>query len=577
MKILKKNTCKIFILFLLLGPIACKKKTDTGSPIIGGKTTLIVNANVSDFNQGDDISYEPHISPSKAHTITNKTDYLMADTIIALNDDYDLEATLTTESSQFIGREIQLSTKRAASTPLGTAIYYKLIVYNSDGSFKAERTYERGDESSTEALTLDGGVTYSFVAYSINSTSLSALNSIAPSFASSTLATSNLNITSNVDLLVFKQNVTISGEANDYLTILFKHQFNRMIVNIDASETEYEIESPITIDLEAPSPVTSYNLNTNSTTTSGASRNTTLAFQNAATNATSTASPVIFTTTSSNFSLSISNLTIGTLSNGSVGTPTIISFNRALTLGTSYNLTLKIKPIDTYLTHEGQSAVRINGKIWMRHNLRNDMIYSSTPDIAGQSIQGDYYQWGRNISFATGISNHQNTTTTNFSTTPITDASTWNLGTELNPEKNTANDPCPEHYRIPTDTEIRHIVSNTNYSFFPTNPVAGVTNYNSIGHLVSKRKKSVQASFPAQGFYQESASIPYIILGVVDRGLHAFAQSSYLYTSDPTQLNGTLTQFSMLYIHANAASRAVRPSPLIYNTLTGHPVRCIAE
>ena len=60
-------------------------------------------------------------------------------------------------------------------------ICYKLLVYDNNGNYVAERDYIRGKESNTAitpALMLDGGQTYTFVAYCINTTTIASLPSV---------------------------------------------------------------------------------------------------------------------------------------------------------------------------------------------------------------------------------------------------------------------------------------------------------------------------------------------------------------------------------------------------------------
>jgi hypothetical protein len=98
----------------------------------------------------------------------------------------------------------------------------------------------------------------------------------------------------------------------------------------------------------------------------------------------------------------------------------------------------------------------ITGKTWMDRNLGASQVATSITD---PDSYGDLYQWGRNTD------GHQNRTSTaiagpvasgsegdNF----ITSASNW-LSTNddtLWGVTKTANDPCPDGYRVPTEPEL---------------------------------------------------------------------------------------------------------------------------
>ncbi|WP_216644499.1 hypothetical protein, partial [Mammaliicoccus sciuri] len=76
-------------------------------------------------------------------------------------------------------------------TELGDNIVYKVAVYKTDGSFVDEKTftYKTNNTNDQQGFMLNGDQTYTFVAYSINSTSAIPVVNNAPR----TLATDKLS------------------------------------------------------------------------------------------------------------------------------------------------------------------------------------------------------------------------------------------------------------------------------------------------------------------------------------------------------------------------------------------------
>ncbi|OPC06131.1 hypothetical protein BAS09_00620 [Elizabethkingia ursingii] len=130
----------------------------------------------------------------------------------------------------------QASINPVAGTPsiteLGNNIKYNVAVYRTDGSFVDEKTftYKTNNTNDQQGFMLNGGQTYTFVAYSVNSTS------IVPSVVNTprTLATDKLSGV-NGDLMYFKQNMMVSGNGNNYISVVLKHKFTKITTIIDAT------------------------------------------------------------------------------------------------------------------------------------------------------------------------------------------------------------------------------------------------------------------------------------------------------------------------------------------------------
>ncbi|CAA7392627.1 FISUMP domain-containing protein [Chryseobacterium fistulae] len=88
-------------------------------------------------------------------------------------------------------------------------------------------------------------------------------------------------------------------------------------------------------------------------------------------------------------------------------------------------------------------------KVWAAHNLGADTSFD--PNIPVKEIHGNYYQWGRNIAVAD--TDTPAGAISGWDTMVAAPNGSWNTGTPAAPVKNTANDPCPIGFRVPTRTE----------------------------------------------------------------------------------------------------------------------------
>lgn len=561
----KQRFGALILFSMVVATLSCQKKSNNGLSV-NGMSRIVVSAGVDNFTNGDDISNAKRASSLRVYGgISPDEDVPILDTIITLNDDLLLQATMTTGGSGTT-KNANIAAKKADS-PLSADIYYKVVVFNDDGSFRAERTYKRGNESAAVPLLLDGGVSYTFVAYSVNSNNQAHLDSLAGSFEGKTLANSNITHSNDLDLLFFKKDMFISSEANNYLTIIFGRQFSQIITSINASDTEYFIEPSVSMSLRVPLSTATVAFSSKNTTRSGTEKMTPLVFSDTtSTTFIMEADPIVFNAVSGQFSISIANLKVGDVAIGTSTTPINIPFNKVLVSGFKYKLNLKIVPQDAYIeNHAGRRAVRINGKIWLRHHLGVD--YTKNPDVANVAIHGNYYQWGRRAGFTSKYSNHlAGSTPTNFVRTANNVPNAWNLGTDASPVKNTANDQCPPGYRVPTRADYLSLISGSTATFSSTGP-ASAMNYTGMGVLASKRKKSIIITFPAQGYYDVSTEIPFVIAGLVNRGTGVYAQTSHFSNNN---------QYDFFFVEDGKIGVSTRPDDN-RNTAIGYPIRCVAE
>jgi hypothetical protein len=147
-----------------------------------------------------------------------------------------------------------------------------------------------------------------------------------------------------------------------------------------------------------------------------------------------------------------------------------------------------------YLTHNGEAAVKINGKIWMRNVLGDNRI---NPEIG--PFEYNYYQFGNPNAVANA--NNMPSSLPNWDLDMFQPANVWNLGTESNPIKNYQKDPCPRGYRVPTATEYQALIDATTQS--------SIYDYSgsTASLLTSKKDNPVKLIFPGKGFYAPSGML----------------------------------------------------------------------
>ncbi|MEN5378919.1 FISUMP domain-containing protein [Sphingobacterium kitahiroshimense] len=213
---------------------------------------------------------------------------------------------------------------------------------------------------------------------------------------------------------------------------------------------------------------------------------------------------------------------------------------------------------DSYLTHFGLPAARINGKIWMRHNL--GVNTNLDPDALPMTTarHGNYYQWGKQVVNATGAAKQQS----NYNTMVPHDKS-WNAGTEQAPLKATA-DPCPSGYRIPTATEVKNLISSVK-TLAEGRWASNSENYEANTVLISKSNPAVKLTIPTQGMFNFNNKLE--PSSIINRG-----KTNYFWTS--TVFGGRVRGFQSLQ-SGSATVYTVNTSG--YDSkLVSFNVRCIA-
>ncbi|MCT4121790.1 hypothetical protein HZP71_03905 [Elizabethkingia anophelis] len=254
-------------------------------------------------------------------------------TKIPLGDDSFVMATLTPQSntSSLSSQALASVNPRAATPPteLGTGIRYKVAVYDNNGNYVTEKefVYKNGE---TDGFLLNGGQNYTFVAYSVNSTSST------PSINNGgTLANAKLSGISG-DLMYFKKNMTVTGNGVNNLDIVLKHQYSQITTKLDARQVG-NISAVTNASISPANSSADISFATNALTYNGSiSQPVSFSAQNLPI-VTSSATQVISNTTTTG------QLNLGTVTVDGVSKSMIID-KLKITPGVRYNLNLRLGP-----------------------------------------------------------------------------------------------------------------------------------------------------------------------------------------------------------------------------------------
>ncbi|MCT3698765.1 hypothetical protein HZQ90_07790 [Elizabethkingia anophelis] len=487
---------KAFLFVLLITVTACRN-SDTDHHLGNEPVAVKMNMKGTEYNDAGNLGSLASSGKSAGIGLSVQRQN------IQLTKDLVLTAELVpdTASAQDKAKTSRNGITAVETGDLGMGVLYKVVVFDANGNYVTERDYTRGQEDSAQALMLDGGSSYTFIVYSFNSTT--TLPSITFSNPNNkTLTTSS--ITSPImflsDVMYFRKDMTVSGNGTNYLDIVLKHKMSQITTTIDASATSYTV-SVVNAEIGNTNTGASMQLSDGSITRGGSTGRRPLVFATLNT-AIVKADPLIFNTNAiTNGRVTFSKLTM-TSSQGATITQNNFSINNlTIAPGVKYNLNLTVTPNDTYLVYQGIPAARINGQIWMRHNLGTNYSLQGdgvttvlNPDTPQKALYGNIYQWGRSAVVANADTPAGAISGWNTAQAPD---GAWNTGTAANPVK-TSQDPCPTGYRVPSDTEWRTVLANTTQELVGTwNGTPNPNDYSAAAVFKSSRNPSVQLTLPS--------------------------------------------------------------------------------
>ncbi len=337
--------CSISILIALQ---SCDKTRDTSGEI-GVATVMVSLAGVEFDDTPDEVTLAKNTltngQTKMSGNMANSQDEDEPFAVVPFDENYAIHATLKQERNTPNQRVLSASSGNKGAivrTPLATGVRYRLLVFGPAGTYLDQRDYEYGSEASTAALNLDGGTTYTFVAYSFNTTAaIPALNLTA----TSTLANTSLtNLTG--DFLYFKNSIQVVTGTNN-LSVVLKHMFSEITTILTVGTTTGPIQGFTTPSFTPTFPSASIQLNTNTMTYPSATGITMINFADVGAGATSTTStPTILISPAT----TTAGVMFGTLTINGITRSNVLIPNIKINPGRKYTLTLSINSSCTQST-----------------------------------------------------------------------------------------------------------------------------------------------------------------------------------------------------------------------------------
>lgn len=218
---MKKSNIFILIVLIIIG---CSKNPNT--TIDGGKTEVLFNVTAAETsqpfnnkNKGTTNSFYDNSNIQVGTIPYNKNTNVVYELIPINQNKYSTKAASN------------LKVATAVISPLKEDVLYRVLAYDSDGLLKGDEIYTYQDGVEPAGMALNAGQTYTFIAFSINSTTdLPTPTNI------NTLSTVQLeNVTG--DLMYNKIPNRLLSYGNNYLDLKLIHQFSSVTINLSIDLT----------------------------------------------------------------------------------------------------------------------------------------------------------------------------------------------------------------------------------------------------------------------------------------------------------------------------------------------------
>ncbi len=226
-KMYQKSRSKVLlaiVAFVCMTAYSCKETQDSvanGETVVKINLLGVANPTVSNDN-----------AVSKKGKVGQEASQSKQVGTVPFSSSGSFEVTLTTAPQVPVSDESQSSaSNRATATtdrsPLDENIKYKVLVYDADGNYITEKLYTNG-VGDQDGIALDAGKTYSFIAYSVNSTTL------VPAVVDGSKLTEASLKGIDSDLMYFSGKMTLTAGENN-LDVILKHQYSQIITRIKMS------------------------------------------------------------------------------------------------------------------------------------------------------------------------------------------------------------------------------------------------------------------------------------------------------------------------------------------------------
>ncbi|MDV3575748.1 hypothetical protein CMU59_18410 [Elizabethkingia anophelis] len=434
--------------------------------------------------------------------------------------------------------QASLGTNFIAATPgnpITLGMKFRVIAYRSNGNYHTHQDYTVGQPA--VPIMLDNGTAYNIVVYSYGTTSLPIISS----GEKSNINSATVNYDDNTrDFMYQKIPFTPANYTNNTLNIKLRHKVAQITTILNSSSLGNI--TAITGGLLTPhysNGVVSLStgvMSGRSNVTSGAG----LSFSGLNTTEV-TAEPVFINsaTSGSNTGGFSAAITIA-------GTTKAISFPNLFKITPENNsvLTINLRKCGAYIGPNTNSA---NYKEFMCQNLgATEGINPFSPEAGNH---GAKYQWGATTG-ETGRYISQSDDQSIIGDIPGRNTTTKPLDSWSDTSK-TANDPCPEGYRVPTNAQWQAVIANNNVERVGSWDNS-LTNYSSA--LYFRNPSNIRTlMLPTAGYRNSSSSIG-------GRG-----SVGYYWSSTASNINAL--SFSSSSVSAGA-------SGVLYHAMS---VRCISQ
>ncbi|MCT3803158.1 hypothetical protein HZP90_16840 [Elizabethkingia anophelis] len=324
----KTQTTSFLVLTLLLANTACRSTDNTLDTSTTDNRQVSVKMNLSG-SEGD-IETSEKLATAK----NNLASTGIQTQTIPYDNTYSITATLVPVKASLSGTAAL--NPMAAATELKSGIRYKVLVYDSNSKLVDQKEFVY-KQNETDGFMLDGGKTYTFVAFSVNSTNSADTPTVTNPDNLSTAMLSNIS----KDLMYYKIVKTVTGNTPNTLDVVLKHQFTRVTTNIDASQVEStgiitRVNSPVFSGGNASAQL---QFNNDAQLSYTGSNTTSFNFPNINQSKITSDPAIIIGNTPNGASLNIGNLIIdGTSKNN------VLFSNLKITPRSQYNLNLKFTP-----------------------------------------------------------------------------------------------------------------------------------------------------------------------------------------------------------------------------------------
>ncbi len=214
--------CSAFALSLY----SCNKSGENTA--LTGETVVKVNlSGVEAYTETDNNAVQKQASAKASRTSIDAPD--VQEMTVPLENGGSVDVVLTNNSaitkSLVASSTPKLAAVQTQEKPLDKNVKYKVVVYDNQGAYVTEKIYSYGEEATAAGIVLDAGKSYTFIAYSINSTTaLPGINN------QNTLSTASLDNISG-DLMYYTGTLTLKSGVNN-LNVVLKHLFSQITTTL---------------------------------------------------------------------------------------------------------------------------------------------------------------------------------------------------------------------------------------------------------------------------------------------------------------------------------------------------------